>query len=628
MRYPHFFMGEREQRLIFDGEVPRPAEATPKAEVSKPIDGTSDPRAEATKKITHVQDVVKGATDSLAKMSKIGEGTVLTLPPSSEATAKLGAEVKAKAEAARAKVPGESTVLASKIDKGGDTQDWAKSLSPVERDHIENATRGMSPDQKAEFNANMNTLSPEDVKFMAVDGIAQEKFSKTLGPDLAKKVDQLQKEGRLTPKMMADGLTPSEAARLGLKPAEAATLKRAHAEMAATFQAAFPDTGDASESKTKSPEDEARMKKLIAERDSAKTNGERIQADMKIVQEEMKYADNKIGHIIQLAILAYALLQSIKDGSYSKVNIEATAAGSGEKAVDIIAKSKNPEETKAKLVARREMNQQGIKQIDSENQTNAKELAKLNKEIADKTRENGATPPPAEATKSINNQVIAANQERAKVIQEAIDANNETKKVMQEENKVIDAYLAGSSADKPAKPADTPADKSSPDTKGAGEKPEAPAAGTDAKSPEPTAPKTEGPAGAPEAKPAAAPTAAPDMKPLTPAEVLNNSRTVDGAKEQVLSSFAAIKNAEPDFVNSLQGQISMKVDDSTGKINVSIQESALFAMNAMQQKYDLPINPLAQKMEDPKPVVAVLQKIQKAINDKNEGTASTAPVYN
>ena len=30
------------------------------------------------------------------------------------------------------------------------------------------------------------------------------------------------------------------------------------------------------------------MKKLVAERDSAKTNGERIQAEMKIVQQEMK----------------------------------------------------------------------------------------------------------------------------------------------------------------------------------------------------------------------------------------------------------------------------------------------------------------------------------------------------
>ncbi|MBP9773862.1 MAG: hypothetical protein KBD00_04515 [Candidatus Peribacteraceae bacterium] len=588
MKYSHFFLGEREQRIIFF-EAPKPAEVTP--DVSKPIDGSGDPRAEGAKKITHVEETVNKATESLTKMSKIGEGTVLTPPPSSEATAKLGAAVKAKAEAARAKIPGEGTVLAPKLEKGGDTQDWAKSLSPAEKSHIENAAKDMTPDKKAEFNANMNTLSPENVKFMAVEGMAQEKFAKTLGPDLGRKVDQLQQDGKLTSKMMMDGLTPVEAAKLGLKPEEAATLKKAHAEMVATFQAAYPETGDTSESKTKSPEDEALMKKLIDERDNAKTNGARIQAEMKIVQQEMKYSDNKIGSIIQLAILAYALLQSIKDGSYSKVNIEATAAGSGEKAADIIAKSKNPEEARPKLVARREMNLQGMKQMDSENQANAKELAKLNKEIADKTRENGATPPPAEATKSINNQVIAANQERAKVIQEAMDANNETKKVMQEENKVIDAYLAGS-----------PADKSSPDTKGAGEKPEAP--------------------------PAAAPTVAPDMKPLTPAEVLNNSRTVDRAKEQVLSSFAAIKNAEPDFVNSLQGQISMKVDDSTGKINVSIQESALFAMNAMQQKYELPINPLAKKMEDPKPVVAVLQKIQKAINDKNEGAASTAPVYN
>ena len=40
--------------------------------------------------------------------------------------------------------------------------------------------------------------------------------------------------------MMMDGLTPAEAAKIGLKPEEAAALRKAHAEMTATFRAAYP----------------------------------------------------------------------------------------------------------------------------------------------------------------------------------------------------------------------------------------------------------------------------------------------------------------------------------------------------------------------------------------------------
>lgn len=611
MKYSHFFLGEREQRIIFF-EAPKPAAAEVKAEPVKPAE-TSVSAAEGQKRVADATGKADSLTKSLEGAAKLGAPDIARDPvgPLSNETLALHD----KAEAARAKADeGKGTVRRdSGAEKGdeaaGNRPDWAAGLSDAELAHMNAMMKDLPQERKDSIDKAFRMMNPDLVKKMANGMIARQKLENTIGTELMSKIGT-----PLFQKMMVNGVPQGVTAKsLGITDAEFAKTKEAIAQ----FHKDLNSGG--TESDKPDPDIEKRRGELQTELSQAKTNGERIQAQMKLAQLEISDPNNKnkLVAIISLVVLAYQLVQSIKDGSYDKVNIEATAAGSGEKAADIIAKSKNPEEARPKLVARREMNLQGMKQMDSENQANAKELAKLNKEIADKTRENGATPPPAEATKSINNQVIAANQERAKVIQEAMDANNETKKVMQEENKVIDAYVAGS-----------PADKSSPDTKGAGEKPEAPPAGTDVKAPESSAPNPEKPAGEPEVKPAAAPTVAPDMKPLTPAEVLNNSRTVDRAKEQVLSSFAAIKNAEPDFVNSLQGQISMKVDDSTGKINVSIQESALFAMNAMQQKYELPINPLAKKMEDPKPVVAVLQKIQKAINDKNEGAASTAPVYN
>lgn len=586
MKYSHFFMGEREQRLIFGAETPKPTTVEVKTESPKPGETGRDPRQEAQNKITHAEDVTKDAADSLTKMSKFGEGTVLAPPPSSEAAAKLVAAVKARAEAARARIPGEGTVLAPKLEKGGDTQDWAKSLSPAEKSHIENTTKDMTPDKKAEFNANMNTLSPENVKFMAVEGMAQEKFAKTLGPDLGRKVAQLQQDGKLTSRMMMDGLTPAEAAKIGLKPEEAAALRKAHAEMTATFQAAYPETDDASESKRKSPEDEALMKKLVAERDSAKTNGERIQAEMKIVQQEMKNSGNKIGGMIQLAILAYSLLQSIKDGSYNKL-----AGEEGQRpAVGPDGKPLAPEAVSGAVPA---ANREALQKELADRKVGADALiaertAKINaltlkigeKEVREKDlkannafNEGEIQTMKQDMDKTTDAVVKAQLKNRLDEFTRQIERNNAEIAALEPIRKSLIAEMHGYEAD----------------IKALEEIKKVVTGGVDT-----TAPVNPNPAAAPEA--------------------VKSERGTEAATREILSIAAALKKADPQLAANLtNGSIAITTETSTGRMQVAIGRQAIAAIHAMEQKYIGRIeSQLRETMTDPAMLIDTLQKIQKA----------------